>query len=225
MGNLKKKVSINIIDGGSTTYDGTEEELLKYNKINELDYKIAQMQIIRIYSRTFDDYLLFPLAIRNVSTITDNEISVSVIISGASTVSPSRKIINPDLQGAEGEIHKNGIIQKILLMSENSSIKYEPNSSYSISDSIGSFKPYGVSNAHSDADDYKRELSKYIAEPYGLENNEYTFYIKALRSKETYWLGPMIMLKRSDRDICIRYSIKSNRSDGDLSGEIKFSAG
>lgn len=67
------------------------------------------------------------------------------------------------------------------------------------------------------------EISKYIAEPQGLEKNEYEFYIKALRPKETCWLGPMIMLKRSDGDICIRYSIKSNKSDGNLSGEIKFS--
>lgn len=65
--------------------------------------------------------------------------------------------------------------------------------------------------------------NKYIAEPQGLEKNEYEFYIKALRPKETCWLGPMIMLKRSDGDICIRYSIKSNKSDGNLSGEIKFS--
>lgn len=222
LGNLKKKVSFHI-GGSGTTYEGTEEEKLKYEKINELDYRIAQMQMMEMYSRTFDDYFLFPLAIRNVSTIADDEISISVIISGANTATPSREIINPDLQGIEGLIYEDGIIKEFLLMNENSKIKYETNISYSISDSIDSFKLYGVNGAHFDAKDYERELSKYIAEPQGLEKNEYEFYIKALRPKETCWLGPMIMLKRSDGDICIRYSIKSNKSDGNLSGEIKFS--
>lgn len=77
LGNLKKKVSFHI-GGSGTTYEGTEEEKLKYEKINELDYRIAQMQMMEMYSRTFDDYFLFPLAIRNVSTIADDEISISV---------------------------------------------------------------------------------------------------------------------------------------------------
>ena len=53
--------------------------------------------------------------------------------------------------------------------------------------------------------------------------NEYEFYIKSLRPKETCWIGPMIMLNKKPNDIIIRYTIKSNKSNGDLSGELRCS--
>lgn len=223
LGNLRKRISSHIA-GGGTSYEGTKEEKLKYDKINELCYRIVQMQRMEEYSKTFEDYLLFPLAIDNISTITDDEISIAVIISGASTVTPSREIINPDLIGAEGLIYEEKIIKKLLLMKENSSIKYETDISSPAFEYIDPFKQAVLNGAHFDADDYERELSKYIAEPQGAEKNEYEFYIKTLRPKETCWLGPMIMLKKGSREICIRYSIKSNKSDGNLSGEMTFSA-
>lgn len=222
LGNLKKRVSFHIADSG-TTYEGTKEEKLKYDKILELDCRIDQMHLTEMYSRTFENYLLFPLAISNISAVTDTEISVSIIVSDINTVTPSRKIINPELKGIEGIVYEDGMIQKLLLMKENSKIKYDTDISSPAFEYIDPFKRAGINGAHFDADDYERELSKYIAEPQGGEKNEYEFYIKTLRPKETCWLGPMIMLKKDFGEICIRYSIKSNKSDGNLSGEMTFS--
>ena len=221
LGNLKKIVSFHIA-GDGTTYEGSEQEKKKYNLIRKLDYKIAQMQLLEMYSKSFGDYLLFPLAIKNISTVTDEEISVSIIVDAGSTVTPSRKIINPDLQGIEGLIYEEGIIKEYLLMPESAYIKYETDISFSLMDGYNPLKHYGVNGAKYDAEDYEKELSKYIATAQGPNKNEYEFYIKSLRPKETCWLGPMIMLKNDFKSISIRYSIKSNKSDGDLSGVLQY---
>ena len=221
LGNLKKRVSLHIADSG-TTYEGNEQEKKKYDLIHKLDYKITQMQLLEMYSKSFGDYLLFPLAIKNISTVTDEEISISIIVDSGLTVSPSRRIINPDLQGIEGLIYEEGIIKKYLLMPENAYIKYGTEISFSLMDGYNPLKHYGVNGARYDAEDYENELSKYIATAQGPNKNEYEFYIKSLRPKETCWLGPMIMIKNDSKRISIRYSIKSNKSDGNLSGILQY---
>lgn len=222
LGNLKERISFHIV-GGGTTYEGSEEEKDKHDKIYTLLYKITQMEMMEMYSKTFDSYLLFPLAIRNISTITDSEISISVIVECACPVFPSFKIINSDLKGIEGIIYEDGIIKEFLFMPENATIKYDSDISYSITDNLNSFKQHGINGAHYDAEDYERELSKYIATPQGAHNNEYEFFIKSLRPKETCWLGPMIMVSRDSKGVIIRYSIKSIKSDGNLSGVLQYS--
>jgi hypothetical protein len=220
LGNLKKKVSFQIA-GSGTIYEGSKEEKTKYDEINELSYRLTQMEAMEMYVKTFDGYFLFPLAIRNLSTIMDNEISVSLIVAGdARTVSPSKRIINPDLEGIEGLIYEEDIIKQFLFMSESSSIKYDTDISYDITDNINQFKAYGINGANYDEEDYERELSKYIASPTGSADNEYEFYIKSLRPKEACWLGPMIMVGADVENVEIRYSIKSNKSDGNLSGVL-----
>lgn len=222
LGNLKKRVSIHIVDGG-IIYEGSEEEKEKHEKIQTLLYKISHMEMVKMYSKTFDNYLLFSLAIRNVSSITDSEISVSIVVEDARPVFPPFKIINSDLHGIEGFIYEDGIIKEFLFMPENVTIKYDSDISYSIADNINHFKLHGINGAHFDIEDYERELSKYIATPQGTKNNEYEFYIKTLRPKETCWLGPMIMISRDSKGVIMRYSIKSNKSDGNLSGVLQYS--
>lgn len=222
LGNLKERVSFHIV-GVGTIYEGSEEEKDKHDKLYTLLYKIAQMEMTEMYSKTFNNYILFPLAIRNISTITDSEISISVIVEGACPVFPSFKIVNSDLQGIEGLIYEVGIIKEFLFMPENATIKYDSDISYSITDNLNQYKQHGINGAHYDTEDYERELSKYIATPQGVNNNEYEFYIKSLRPKETCWLGPMIMVSRDSKEVFIRYSIKSNKSDGNLSGVLRYS--
>lgn len=223
LGNLKKRVSFHIASGG-TTYDGSESEEEKHDKIIELCVLLNQIAARELFAETFDDYILFPLAIKNISTTSDTDISVSVILDKTSThaIPPTKRIINPVLAGIEGSIYEDGMIKEILLMPETSEIKYETDISYSITESIDVFKQYGVNGAHYDADDYEHELSKYIACPNESKGYEYEYYIKSLRPKEICWLGPMIMIKADTKEVKMQYSIKSNKSDGNLSGTLHY---
>ena len=64
----------------SYTYEGTEEEELKYDKIMELEYKLDRIQMIDSYVTTFDGMIFIPLAIENASTVYDEDIDIHIKI-------------------------------------------------------------------------------------------------------------------------------------------------
>lgn len=217
LGNLKERKSIYFADN-CNTLDGSEEEQEKYNLIKNLILELFQMEKADEYSRSFENYYLFPLALRNLSTVSDDKISIFIDVEGSSAIYPTKNIIAPTLKGEEGIVYELGFVKNFLLMPENSSIKYVTNVGGSANVCISPFKKCG------DAEDYENELSKYIAEPQGTSGIEYNFYIDSLRPKETCWVGPIIMIGRDTSDFKFKYFIKSNKSDGSLSGVLHYSA-
>lgn len=229
IGNLERKNDLL----SSYTYEGTEEEELKYDKIMELEYKLHRIQMMDWYVTTFDGMLFIPLAIENASTVYDEDIDIHIKIqeNDAEIIYPSKKLINPDMQGLEGLIFEEGIIKELLLMFESSDISYDSDISYSIADSLAEnqasirayFNASGINgNPKYDEEDYEREISKYIAIPNSGSKSEFEFTINSLRPKEKKWLGPALLIKPLKDNFDIEYSIKSKHSDGNLSGVVKF---
>lgn len=229
IGNLKRKNDIL----SSYTYEGTEEEELKYDKIMELEYKLYRIQMIDWYVTTFDGMIFIPLAIENASTVYDEDIDIHIKIqeNDAEIIYPSKKLINPDMQGLEGLIFEEGIIKELLLMFETSDISYDRDISYSMDDDLAKnqasirsyFNASGINgNPRYDEEDYESEISKYIAIPNSDSKSEFEFTISSLRPKEKKWLGPALLIKPLKDSFDIEYSIKSKHSDGNLSGVVKF---
>lgn len=228
IGNLERKNDLL-----SSYYEGTEEEELKYDKIMELEYKLHRIQMMDWYVTTFDGMLFIPLAIENASTVYDEDIDIHIKIqeNDAEIIYPSKKLINPDMQGLEGLIFEEGIIKDLLLMFESSDISYDSDISYSIADSLAEnqasirayFNASGINgNPKYSEEDYEREISKYIAIPNPGSKSEFEFTISSLRPKEKKWLGPALLIKPLKDNFDIEYSIKSKHSDGNLSGVVKF---
>lgn len=229
IGNLERKNDLLL----SYTYEGTEEEELKYDKIMEFEYKLHRIQMMDWYVTTFDGMLFIPLAIENASTVYDEDIDIHIIIqeNDAEIIYPSKKLINPDMQGSEGVIFEEGILRELLLMVETSDISYDSDISYSIADSlVGNQKSIGAyfdtgginGNPRYDEEDYEREISKYIAMPNSDSKSEFEFTISSLRPKEKKWLGPALLIKPLKDSFDVKYSIKSKHSDGNLSGIVEF---
>ena len=226
MGNLKQKFSI----GVSSSYElfGEPEEKDKYNKLMSLEYRLHQIKMHDWYITTFDGYLLIPLAIVNESTIPDEDIDIFISFdeTKAQVVLPSKTLINPEMQGLEGLLYDDGIIKNLLMMPETSDVSYDTDISYNLADSLAQsqaavraqFGGNGIPNYN--ADDYERELSKYIATP--MANNEFTFSIGSLRAKEKKWICSALLLKPLVESFEIKYSIKSKKSDGSLNGTISY---
>lgn len=229
IGNLERRNDLLL----SYTYEGTEEEELKYDKIMEFEYKLHRIQMMDWYVTTFDGMLFIPLAIENASTVYDEDIDIHIIIqeNDAEIIYPSKKLINPDMQGSEGVIFEEGILRELLLMVETSDISYDSDISYSIADSlVGNQKSIGAyfdtgginGNPRYDEEDYEREISKYIAMPNSDSKSEFEFTISSLRPKEKKWLGPALLIKPLKDSFDIKYSIKSKHSEGNLSGIVEF---
>lgn len=172
---------------------------------------------------------LFPLAIHNISSQQDSNITVSVNINdnSAEIIHPTKELISEDLKGLEGMVYDSEIIKKLLMMPESTDISYDTDISYSISDSFHQMKNnpismLGASAPKYDSDDYERELKKYIVSPLSIHNDELEFEISDLRAKEKKWLGGLIAVKDKGDKISLTYSIKSQNSSGELSGKVEY---
>lgn len=226
IGNLEMRTEIL----GDVSYDGTQEEKDKYNKLMNLEYGLHRLEMMDWYVITFNGMKFIPLAIENDSTVYDEKIDIHIKIKGdVDIILPSEKLINPEMHGLEGFIYEEDIIKELLLMPETSDISYDTDISYSINDSLAEsqaavraqFSGAGINgNPRYNSDDYGREISKYIATP--ITDREFEFSIESLRAKEKKWLGPALLIRSLTDSFDIEYSIKSKHSDGNLSGRITY---
>lgn len=225
IGNLKRKVTFGI--DYSYEYIGIEEEKSKYNKIQELDYKLHQVEMWEWYATTFDEYVIIPLAIENMSAMSDDSIDVFLKINTdeVEAIIPSRHLLNPEMHGLEGYIVEEDIIKDMLLMPETPDIQYDIDITYTIADTqaemAARFTAAGINgNPRYNEKDYEREISKYIASPMEERDGEYQFYINGLRALEKKWLGAALLVKTESKSFNIEYLIKSRKSDGSLMGNL-----
>ena len=95
---------------GGTSYDGTQEEKDKHNKITELEYSLHRVQMMDWYVTIFDGMLFLPLAIENVSTVYDEDVDIHFSVKGnVDIIRPSKKLIKSEMQGLEGLIYEEDI--------------------------------------------------------------------------------------------------------------------
>lgn len=125
------------------------------------------------------------------------------------------------------EYSEEDVIKVLLKMSENSSVNYNEDISFSIMDSQAEMRARlnagGINgNPRYTTSDYARELKKYIATPMDDNALEFMFNIKALKPSEKKWLGAALLIKPLTNEFELSYSIKSKQSDGDLSGTLKY---
>lgn len=218
---------------GDGKYLGTEDEIEKYNELRELEHLIHKIDRIDIFLDTFNDMVLLPLAIHNLSTVADENITVMLKISSDEVegVIPSGKLFNEayrsdgDIVGLEGFAYDENLPCMALLMPETADVQYDDDISYDIGDyeienKRNIMQALGSVDIKSDVEDYEREICKYIASPLVEHVDTYQFTIESLRPNEKKWLGPLVVLHPANKHVTIEYSIRSSHSDGQISGRL-----
>ena len=223
-GGLKKKT----VPGIKPTYEleGSIDEKQKYYKYIGFEGILERIDLWEMFLKTFNEYALIQLAVSNESSVSDNQIKiyVEIVSETANTVCPSEDIIYPELKELEDWVYEEGLIKNTLQMESNTDISYDTDLSSFFYDyqHIITEKPYDPINdsPRYDKEDYARELSKFIATP--LEGNpcSYCFEIGSLQAKEKKWLSGIIMVTPQSNTIKLKYTIKSNNSDGTLGGTL-----
>lgn len=202
---------------------GTYDEKEKYKKIHELHSILIEIQLLDLYLKTFDDLLLFPLAIENKSPEIDTEIEVAIVVEGCDVVFPSVDLITPEIREAASIIYQTGFPMNLLCLQDDTDIKYDDNSDlyYNPDETFYGNSLPGLPASITD-DDYEYAMRRYIATP--ISENTYRFNLKSLRANEKKWLGRIIAVKKSKEanEIKIRYRIISNNTSGDLDGELIY---
>lgn len=229
LGNLQVKVSL---INKHTEYIGSDDEKRKLDLIEKLDSNLLELDLLNIYVETFDDIIIIPLAIHNSSNELDKNVTVNIRIKDNITESvfPEKNLFNPEYQskddkiGLEGLVYDKGYIESLLKMGEDGYICYDSEAFYREFDpsriKTPIFTGVGFETPRSDAMDYEAEIQTYVKMP--IDKSQYQCTVKSIRPNEIMWLGEVLMLKATEEKVVLQYSIISENTNGDLTGEIEI---
>ena len=227
VGGLKECSSL--LPLGNSSLEGTDMEKTKYNLIQTLDSKLAQIDLRQMYIQVFSNVAIIPLAVFNCSAKKDERISISLTVCNGIPIEPTAKFVSSDCEGLEGCVYDEHLAKEILKLPEDGRIKYDTSlSQESALPYIPAFHPPLIDPfgrtiiPESDAEDYAQELQEYVQGTDGGTGREYSFTIGALRPKEVLWLDRVLLIKPVEGRIIISYKIKSNNTTGDLTGELIY---
>ena len=224
LGNLK--ISKPFISRDEPSYIGTDDEKEKFDKLHKLVGTLVKLKARTDYLKTFEEMKFIPLAIQNISTTSDTNISVVVYVETGVIVEPSEYLICKECEGMQtllcSQGNELGIIPELFLLDEDgvihsaektiSSFDYRPNLSF--------FAGAGFLPSEKTLEDYKIELKDYIATTD--YQDYYEFDVQSLRPGECRWLSEGLLIKPVNGIIKVNYRIHSDHSTGELTGKIEL---
>lgn len=224
LGNLKRTLNIT-----KSSLLGSNEEIKKYEKLRELEYKISMIRQRNDYLKSFDDMYFIPLAIQNISAVQDENIRVVVNVNQGDIVEPDEHLIWSELEGAQGHFCRDddneqdvGIICELFALPEDGRIHIEEDSNnpsdYTPRKLI--FTENGAVDSPKDEKDYELELQEFIAKTDG--HGYYEFDVENLRPNECKWLCCGMLIKPVDDTISISYQIHSTHSSGEIEETLEW---
>lgn len=134
-------------------------------------------------------------------------------------IAPTQQLINSELEHDAGFVCHYGFIPKLFAMKETPDIKYDDSAKGVNSLNTNSRINLWDLQTSYDEMDCKDDLAEYIATP--SSNHVVEFKINSLQANETKWLDKVILIKIHKGKIKISYSIKSDNTDGSVSGTIE----
>lgn len=226
-GNLKQKLSV--LPNMPTQYSGTDDEQRKYNNYVELGGVFADIKFVEDFIKIFSGLLLVPLAAKNVSHVSDEDIHISIQVdeSTADIVPASADRLCDKLSGFEGLIYEKKFVESFFAQYDTADIKNERDDRFwGIEDTqsqIAAQNRVGFwGSPEYTRNDYKKQLSRYVATPLETESTSCLFHISVLHAGEAKWLSHLIILKPKADVIKMSYTIRSSKSNGELNGELKI---
>ncbi len=229
LGNLKYMSQGNLLTDVPILL-GTDEEKEKQNKLRELSGILNLLEFRAGYLKTFDGMVFVPIAIKNISTVQDENIHIVLNIENGELINPTENLICKDYEGIQGRICRDdedendvGIICELFSLREDGLIHTEDipyNQAYHAHRTpILTANGYGYPPKNEK--DYAFELQEFIASSSG--QSYYEFDISALRPGECKWLSYGMLIRPNTDNIKVKYQIHSTHSIGDLSGTFDIS--
>lgn len=216
-GDLKERP--NYLQGGYD-YDGSDSEKQKNKDYLQLKRYLSEIVILDLFCKPFDNILMIPLAIKNVSSYLDRNIKIKVTVEGDDfkLVAPSQDLINSELGSNTGFVCDYGFIPKLLTKDENSGISFDEGTEYN--DCFDDNPRINLWDAGSrwDAEDYNDVLCDFVATPSA--GNVLEFRINSLQANEVKWLEKVLLIKINHGEVKLKYSITSDNTDGCISGSM-----
>lgn len=221
---------INILNS-SPSLKGSDAEKEKYEKLHQLSYCLARLEMRTNYLKTYDGMLFVPVAIQNISTLQDENISVVLKVETGEIVEPNENLVWSEYDGIQGIMCRDddddndvGIICELFCLDEDGSITVEtaPYNLTQHTTRIPIPTANGLRYPAKSEKDYALELREFIATANG--RDYYEFDVSNLRPNECKWLCCGLLIKPVENAIKITYQIRSAHSTGNLSGTLEYIA-
>lgn len=229
VGNLKRVVqAFNLLET-SPKLEGSNEEKVKYKKLQDLSHTLLLLDARNNYLKTFDGMCFIPLAIQNISSLLDDNIRVVVNVESGTIVEPNERLIWNEYEGLQGFFCRDdddendvGVICELFCLNEDGNIHIEdiPYNPDRFIPRMPIITSKGLSQPSKTDKDYALELQEFVASTYG--GNYYEFEVKSLRPGECKWLCGGLLIKPHGDNIKLNYQIHSTHSLGDLCGILEI---
>ncbi|WP_108775276.1 hypothetical protein [Lactimicrobium massiliense] len=225
LGDLKETIPLfripAFIDDPAARINGSEEEKQKYSWIEDLETDLVDLSLIDKMLKVMDNYLYIPFAIKNDSSIADDNISIEVSVDAktATTVNPEEILGSSDLHGFGGYLHDQDVVENVFKLPENQEIAEKK---YPISDIVFPRihnNTFSIFERNSSDEDFIADLVDFVEKPDG---NRYQFELKSLRPSETVWIGRGILVRPITDIISFHYTIYSEKLGQRLSGDVTY---
>lgn len=225
VGNSKEVTRQNPINGTYNEIVGTEEEVEKYEYIDQIENIISDLELMDFFVKEIGNCSVIPLVLKNTSSVSDKNIKIKVKIP---------KNVNLILNGnftsnmdsfADIYCSKDGIIESIFKIEADSKVYKDDNRRMRTYDlpKLPNFNIYGMNNYS--AEDMNSKLGGYIGQDVYYDNKQFNileFEVSELFSNEIKALENIIMMESLDDNIEVKYEVRSENSDGTINGSINI---
>lgn len=148
----------------------------------------------------------------------DENITIKLFIDKSVEIFCGNDYPNDDYTPIYSEIidEEDNFIENIFNFNSDSIVKSE--------NQKRNFNHFITDQSKSSIDKFYNELDMYIAKPqYEHENyNVIEFEVKGIRPSETIFLNKLVLLHSLNKDLEIKYTIISDKSDGSIEGVLKI---
>lgn len=223
VGNLKESAWHRGITG-NMSYDGNRIEIEKHRLLRQFIHLLYKLKCIDKTFAFLEDVYVLQLCIRNIGTLTVNNLSVSLSLRGNtfhqfSLKKDLRECELKLLNQASSYIVSEEVISEIFSAKENSNVSVEESKKYY--DPLKELQFHLLKKSKPDIESLISDMEEFRLE----ENNSgYTTYNKvSLRPGEASWLEPFPLLMCDAEEINLNYMILSDENESKTAKNIVIS--
>ena len=169
---------------GGDPIQGTESEKEKYKLLNELLFEYKLIDLVNELVGMFDGVKLIPLAIHNISTISDSDIKIKVHVENSYEINGNDM---PEfIRKNGGYIFDKGFIADLFYVKKSPNISYDRDITINAFDHRRALRDLNpLSNPRHTFEDMLQEIQKYVASP--ISDGVYHYEISNLLANEIKW--------------------------------------
>ena len=228
VGNLKQMQTLDFVHQSKKEILGTEDEKRKYGYLEEFEYKLLELDLLKIFIEEFKNCTFVPFVISNISDEPDHNLKIKIFIPKKVQIFKSQDYLENDLiKELPGFCaDTDGVIDKLFKLKSDSIVTVEEGSNQLDYRSLKVPMPYFLGRTYDDGytiDDFYKVLEQNIGQTVYEDDKDYNvleYHIDSLYPREIKALQNVLVVRSIESDVAIKFKVLSSNSDGTLEGEL-----